>query len=156
MDANDILSFLMPVPPTSLIRKKEFPDCHAVFVKAREARDPREAGRLFSLLCRLTGFAWMVWAVNAILFSSVIITVLFSWATEQSFHNNHPPQVLTWKLIVATMLALLFVGKMMFFAFTTVSLQLADRCHECAECREREHRESGETDRKTGDAHESH
>jgi hypothetical protein len=136
LGADEVMAFVLPVPPMALIRKKEFPDCPELFVQvARDARKPREVGRIFALLCRLTGFAWLIWAVNTLLFSSVIIIVLYHFGTGQPLGEPLAEQhvkILTCQMLVAIMLALLFVGKMMFFTSTVVSLQLADRCHECA------------------------
>jgi hypothetical protein len=148
---DDIMTFVLPIPPTALIRKKEFPDCPELFVRvARETRRSREVGRLFALLCRLTGLAWLIWAVNSLLFYFVIIVGLYHFGFGKSLADPSFITTIKWQMVVAITLALLFVGKMMFYTSTMVSLQLADRCHECAECKAVRKRTAPNTAAKTG------
>jgi hypothetical protein len=136
--AEGVMSFVLPVPPTALIRKKEFPDCPELFVQvARDTRRSREIGRLFALLCRLTGLAWLIWGINSLLFYSVIIMFLYHFGTGQPLAEPSYIKVFTCQMVIAITLAMLFVGKMMFFASTMVSLQLADRCAECKAARKK-------------------
>ena len=127
----DIINFLLPVPPAILIMKNEFPNCPEIFEHiSKNPPNPRILGRLFSRLCAISGFSWIVWGINTIVFSLVAGIFLFNWGNNIDMTCPHYFGVLSCRNLIAIFAACLFFGQLIFYIATTISLQLSDRCYE--------------------------
>ena len=128
----DIINFILPIPPTILAMNNEFPNCPAIFedISKNPPSHPRELGRLFTHLCRLTGFSWFVWFISMIAFMSATIIFLYYWGNELNMSEIFFLGIFSCKMIISILAAILFVNKILFYGTVTVSLQLSERCYE--------------------------
>lgn len=127
----DIVSFLLPIPPLILMRNNQFPNCPAVFEDiSHNPSNPRALGRIFSRLCSLSGFSWLVWGINAMVFSVVVIVLLYHWGNRLDMSEPSYVGVFSCQQVIAILAAMLFVGELTFHGAVTICFQLSDRCYE--------------------------
>lgn len=130
-DIKDIVNFLLPIPPVILVRKKEFPNCPEIFEHiSKNPPNPRALGRLFSRLCSISGFSWVVWGMNAFVFLAGTLLLLYNWGKNIDMATPYYFGMLSCQMLIAIFAALLFFGKLIFYISTTIALQLSDRCYE--------------------------
>lgn len=127
----DFFSFLLPVPPTILMRNGEFPNCSEIFEAiSKNPPQPRLLGRIFSRLCSLVGFCWLIWTLNTLVFVAGILVFLYHWGKGADMATPLIFGFLSCQMLIAILCALLFVGKMIFTGVATISNQFSDRCYE--------------------------
>lgn len=128
----DIINFILPIPPTVLERNNEFPNCLVIFddISKNPPYRPRELGRLFTRLCRLTGFSWFVWTISTISFAGAVIIFLYHWGKELNMSEAFFLGTFSCKMIISVLAAILFINKMIFYGTVMISFQLSDRCYE--------------------------
>jgi hypothetical protein len=135
-----VITTLVPVlaPPYVLMREEQFPNCPKIFEEiAQASRKSKLLGKRFSILCRLTGLVWVIWAFNLFLFSSGTIMLVYHWGRNLDM-SEAGPFGLSCRMIIAVIASLLFVGSMGCFGMRTISLQLADNCYEIAKAGSRQ------------------
>lgn len=127
----EILNFLLPIPPAILRRYGEFPDSAAIFDDiAKNPPNPRMLGRIFSRLCSLAGFAWLVWAFSFIVFVFGVIIFLYYWGKNLDMAAPDLFGVLSCKMLLSMFAGTLVFGKIIFIGATVLCFQLSDRCYD--------------------------
>ena len=127
----DILYFLLPIPPPILMRSGEFPNCSEIFADiSKNPPSPRALGRIFSRLCGLAAFSWLIWGISFIIFAVAVIMLLYYWGANRDMGVPAFLGFLSCRMLLAMSGACLFVGKIVFIGTTNLSLQLSERCYE--------------------------
>lgn len=127
----ELVSLLIPIPPSCLIKSKEFPNCPLIFEDiSKNPPHPRVLGRLFSRLCGLAAFSWWVWGVNSLAFTSAVLVVIYSWGIDLNMSSPYYLGIFSSKMVIAILAAVLFVGKLVFVGATNLSIHLSERCYE--------------------------
>lgn len=115
-------------PPVALIRRGEFPDCGEVFRELLGGGRQAEArSGQFVTLCRVTGFAWLVWAWNTLLELFLFLFGLAAWASREMITTTSVAG-LPFKQAVSVAATLLVLSLGFYYGICLGSLQLRDHC----------------------------
>jgi len=121
-DIKDVLTYLIPKSPLSLTREGKFPDPLEVLAKMTwQEQVARLLGHRYCWLCRLTGAAWAIWTWNFLGGLAILGVGAAYWIGVVQLTQNT-------KILLAVILAVLFLGTMLYSGVVLIALQLADSC----------------------------